>query len=187
MRSIFLKSHLPERGLAMAANQDRPACIVHWREVQEPDDAHYPGSDELHGIGSPLGAATGLAVMGVHHELLPPGRRTSWPHAERDEEEFVYVLEGRPQVWIDGEVHDLEPGDGVGFPKGTGLAHTFLNNTDRDVRLLVIGEKSKPGSKIHYPLHPTHNASIGPRYWQDRPTRPLGAHDGLPDRLRDKR
>jgi uncharacterized cupin superfamily protein len=171
----------------MAANQDRPACIVHWREVQEPDDCRYPGSDELHGIGSPLGGATGLAVMGVHHELLPPGRRTSWPHAERDEEEFVYVLEGRPQVWIDGEVHDLEPGDGVGFPKGTGLAHTFLNNTDRDVRLLVIGEKSKPGNKIHYPLHPTHNASIGPRYWQDRPTRPLGAHDGLPDRLRDKR
>jgi uncharacterized cupin superfamily protein len=171
----------------MAANDGRPACIVHWREVQEPDDCRYPGSDELLGIGAPLGAATGLAVMGIHHELLPPGRRTSWPHAERDEEEFVYVLEGRPQVWIDGEVHDLEPGDGVGFPKGTGIAHTFLNNTDADVRLLVIGERSKPGNRIHYPLHPTHNTRIGARHWQDRPGHPLGPHDGLPDRLRDKR
>ena len=170
----------------MAPDDGRPACIVHWREVQEPDDCRYPGSDELLGIGAPLGAATGLAVMGVHHERLPPGRRTSWPHAERDLEEFVYVLEGRPQVWIDGEVHDLEPGDGVGFPKGTGTAHTFLNNTDADVRLLVIGEKSRPGCRIHYPLHPVRNAEIGARHWQDRPARPLGPHDGLPDRLRDK-
>jgi uncharacterized cupin superfamily protein len=171
----------------MAPNDGRPACIVHWREVQEPDDCRYPGSDELLGIGAPLGAATGLAAMGVHHELLLPGRRTSWPHAERDLEEFVYVLEGRPQVWIDGEVHDLEPGDGVGFPKGTGTAHTFLNNTDADVRLLVIGEKSRTGCRIHYPLHPVRNAEIGARHWQDRPVRPLGSHDGLPDRLRDQR
>jgi len=171
----------------MTSRLRRPACIVHWRDVQQPDDEHYPGSDELHGIDSPLSAATGLTAIGIHHELLPPGRRTSWPHAERDEEEFVYVLAGRPQVWIDGEVHDLEPGDGVGFPKGTGITHTFLNNTGQDVHLLVIGEKSKPGNKIHYPLHPTHNAAIGARHWQDCPERPLGPHDGLPDRLRDRR
>jgi uncharacterized cupin superfamily protein len=171
----------------MAAKQRRPACIVHWRDVQESDDSRYPGSDELHGIGSPLGAATGLAVMGVHHELLPPGRRTSWPHAERELEEFVYVLEGQPQVWLDGEIYDLEPGDGIGFAKGTGIAHTFLNNTDADVRLLVVGEKSRPGCQIHYPLHPAHNAAIGRRHWQDGPARRLGPHDGLPDRLRDRR
>lgn len=170
----------------MSSPNSRPACIVHWQEVQEPDDARYPGSDELLGIGSPLGAATGLTVMGIHHERLPPGRRTSWPHAEADEEELVYVLEGRPQVWIDGELHDLASGDAVGFPKGTGIAHTFLNNTEQDVRLLVIGEKSKPGGRIHYPLHPARNAEIGARHWHDRPERPLGRHDGLPDRLRAK-
>jgi len=169
----------------MAANHSRPACIAHWRDIQEADDSRYPGSDELHSIGSPLGEATGLAVMGIHHEVLPPGRRPSWPHAERDLEEFVYVLDGRPQVWIDGEVHDLEPGDGVGFPRGTGIAHTFLNNTETDVRLLVIGEKSRPGCQIDYPLHPARNAEIGARHWRDKPARPLGGHDGLPDRLRD--
>jgi uncharacterized cupin superfamily protein len=170
----------------MTDRNGRPACIVNRRDVQEPDNSRYPGSDELHGIGSPLGQATGLDVIAVHHELLPPGRRTSWPHAERDLEEFVYVLEGRPQVWLDGEVHDLAPGDGVGFPKGTGIAHTFLNNTADDVRLLVIGEKTQPDSRIHYPCHPGRNAEIGPRHWQDRPARALGSHDGLPDRLRDQ-
>jgi len=37
------------------------------------------------------------------------------------------------------------------------------------------------------PLHPAHNAAIGERHWQDAPARRLGPHDGLPDRLRDKR
>lgn len=173
--------------MPMAADKKRRACIVHWREVQEPDNSRYPGSEELLSIGSPLAEATGLSVMGIHHELLLPGRRTSWPHAERDLEEFVYVLEGRPQVWLDGEVHDLRPGDGVGFPKGTGIAHTFLNNTADDVRLLVIGEKSRPGCQIHYPCDPQRNAEIGARHWQDRPARALGSHDGLPDQLRAAR
>ena len=67
------------------------------------------------------------------------------PHAESAEEEFVYVLEGTPDVWIDGELFRLAPGDGVGFPAGTGIAHSFLNNTDEPVRLIVVGEAPKAG------------------------------------------
>lgn len=74
--------------------------------------------DELLSIGSPFGKVFGLKRLGIHHELLPPGRRTSWPHAEKTEEEFVYVIEGTPDVWIDGNLHQLNPGDGVGFPPG---------------------------------------------------------------------
>lgn len=74
---------------------------------------------------------------------LPPGRRTSYPHAESDEEEFIYVLEGYPEVWINGYLWKLEPGDSVGFPAGTGVCHTFLNNTEQEVRLLVVGEANK--------------------------------------------
>ena len=96
------------------------------------------------------------------------------------------MLEGRPQVWIDGEVHDLEPGDGVGFPKGTGIAHTFLNNTGQDVRLLVVGEKSQ--ARQQDPLPAASGAQRRDRRapLADWPERPLGPHDGLPDRLRDK-
>ncbi len=164
--------------------ESRPDSIKHWRDIQEADDAHYPGSEELLGIGSALGAATGMTRMGIHHDLLPPGRRTSWPHAEADEEEFVYVIEGRPVVWIDGELFRLQAGDFVGFPAGTGIAHTFINNTDEDVRLLVGGEKSKPGNRIAYPLHPKRNTEIGDRFWDDCPRQAMGTHDGLPDALR---
>src|SRR5689334_10878860 len=132
----------------------RPACIVHWTRIEGADDSHYDGDDELMSIGSPFGRHFGLTRMGIHHERLLPGRRTSYPHAESAEEEFVYVISGTPDVWLDGELHRLSPGDAVGFPAGTGLCHSFLNNSTREVRLLVVGEARKPENRVFYPRNP---------------------------------
>jgi len=165
---------------------NRPPCIAHFSEIQDDDNSHYPDSDELLSIGSPFGKHFGLNRLGIHHEVLPPGRRTSWPHAESAEEEFIYVIEGKPQVWIDGELYGLNPGDGIGFPAGTGIAHTFINNSETDVRLLVVGEASKDENRIVYPIHSARNAAVKEQgyLWEDHPQAPLGAHDGLPDALR---
>jgi len=165
----------------------RPANILYFGEIQDKDDAHYPGSDELLSIGSPFGKAFGFKKLGIHHELLPAGRRTSWPHAESAEEEFIYVIAGTPDVWIDGNLHRLRPGDAVGFPCGTGICHTFINNTDSDVRLLVVGEKTKKENKIFYPLHPERKKKCEGSWWNDIPQQEQGPHDGLPDALRNKR
>lgn len=173
--------------MARRSMTDRPSFIKHWRDVVEQDDASYPGSDELLSVGAPLGRATGLTRIGVHYERLPPGRRTSWPHAESDEEEFVFVVEGCPQVWLDGELFALYPGTAVGFPAGTGIAHTFINDSDDEVVLLVVGEASKPSNRIHYPLHPKRNAELGAGHWRDAPARDLGPHDGLPAAVRELR
>lgn len=165
---------------------DRPDFIGNYRDLMDADDCAYPGSNELLSQGAPIGRKLGLKAIGLHVETLAPGRRTSWPHAEEKEEEFVYVLEGRPQAWIDGDVHDLREGDLVAFPAGTGVAHTILNNTDAVVRLLVGGE-SLPGNRIVYPLHPARNAECKAKdwLWEDAPERPLGPHDGLTDKLRN--
>jgi uncharacterized cupin superfamily protein len=163
-----------------------PPPIAHWSEIEKPDTSHYSGDDELMSIGAPFGRHFGLTRLGVHHERLPPGRRTSYPHAESAEDEFVYVLEGEPDVWLDGHLHRLKPGCGVGFPAGTGLCHTFINNSDAEVRLLVVGEPSKAENRIVYPRNPEQR----PRredWWHDHPQRPLGGHDGLPDKVRAAR
>jgi uncharacterized cupin superfamily protein len=118
--------------------------------------AAYPDSDEIFTIGSALGESLGLTKIGIHHERVLPGRRTSYPHAEKDEEEFIYVLEGTPDIWINGELYRLAPGDAVGFSAGTGICHTVINNTETEIRLLVVGEKSKPQNKIWYPLNQEH-------------------------------
>jgi uncharacterized cupin superfamily protein len=156
---------------------ERPSFISNWRNLEGDDDSHYPGDTELLSIGAPLGRRLGLVRIGIHHERLLPGRRTSYPHAESAEEEFVYVLDGRPDVWIDGTLHRLGPGDAVGFPSGTGICHTFLNNTAEEVRLLVIGERPKPENRIHYPMNPDHERTRTDA-WTDVPPRNLGGHDG---------
>ncbi|KVC55969.1 cupin domain-containing protein [Burkholderia stagnalis] len=155
----------------------RPDFIKHWTELEGPDDQHYPGDSELMEIGAPLARKLGLTRIGIHHVRLLPGRRTSYPHAESAEEEFAYVLEGTPDVWIDGNLHRLKPGDSVAFPAGTGICHTFLNNTRDEVRMIVIGETPKPENRIRYPMNEAYEATRKDR-WVDWPERPIGPHDG---------
>lgn len=159
----------------------RPDFIRHWTELEGPDDAAYEGSDELLSIGAPLGRALGLTRIGIHHERLPPGRRTSYPHAESDEEEFVFILEGTPDAWIDGRLYPLREGDAVGFPAGTGICHSILNNSAREARLLVVGERPKPENRVYYPRNLEQRARRAD-WWENPPPRPFGTHDGVPDR-----
>lgn len=168
----------------MMARPDFDRFVTHYTAIEDDGSWTYPGSAERHAHGAAFSDHFRLMRLGVHHERLPPGRRVSWPHAEADEEEFVYVIEGHPDLWVDGRVRRLNPGEGVGFPAGTGLAHTVINNTESDVRLLVVGEASRYRSRIDYPLHPARNAEIGTRHWTDAPRHALGPHDGKPDKPR---
>jgi uncharacterized cupin superfamily protein len=161
----------------------RPACIRHWRDIQGADDRHYAHSSELLALDAHFSRALGLTRIAVRHQVLPPGRRTSIPHAESDEEEFIYVLEGTPDLWLDGNLHRLAPGDGVGFPPGTGIAHSFLNNSDAPAVLLVVGEPAKPDNKVIYPVNPEMQ-SLRTDWWHDAPRPALGPHNGLPDAQR---
>lgn len=159
----------------------RPDFIKHHAEIEDADRASYRGSDERFAINARFGRAFGLDRIGVNHVRLPPGRRTSLPHAESTEEEFVFVVEGTPDVWIDGTLHRLTPGDGVGFPAGTGIAHTVINNTDTEIRLIVVGDRARPDNRIVYPVDSWQKA-YRTDWWEDAPQRPLGPHDGKPGR-----
>lgn len=152
--------------------EKKPSYIGNYRDFFQPDHAHYPHSDELLSIGSPIGKLLGLTHFGIHVELLPPNRRTSWPHAESEEEEFVMVLEGVVQVWLDHELFDLLPGDFVALPAGTGIAHTFINNSNKRALLLVGGDCSKATNKVFYPLHPERNLEMKKqgKLWENLPS-----------------
>jgi uncharacterized cupin superfamily protein len=151
-----------------------------------PETRHqYPNSDEFTGYEQGIGKTAGLHKIGVNLMRLPPGERSSWPHAEEKEEEFVYVLEGEVDAWIDGDLHAMRPGDFAAFPAGTGICHCFINNSEREVLLLVGGEAAKRDSRIYYPLHPERrNDMRWSAWWEDVPKRRLGPHDGMPDALR---
>lgn len=169
----------------VSSNQDlSKSVIANVSDIEAGDTSHYPGDDELMSLSASFAHHFKLTRLGVHHERLLPGRRLSWPHAEADEEEFVYVIDGTPDLWLDGHLHRLKPGDGIGFASGTGIAHTIINNTKSDVRLIVVGEPSRFQARIHYPLHPKRNTEIAERHWKDVPPRELGPHDGRPDKAK---
>ena len=143
--------------------------------VSELESEHGEGRDRY--LAAPLGKALGLAHFGVHHETIFPGGRSSVPHAHSKDEEFVYVVEGRPSLWIDGHLTELDEGDAVAFPAGTGIAHSFLNNSDAPIKLLIVGEHHAD-DRATYPVNPERRLT---RPWEDAPARELGPHDGCAD------
>jgi len=160
----------------------RPPCIVSAAAV--PERIHrYPNSEEDMAPARPIGRAAGLLRIGIHLVRVPPGSRTSYPHAESAEEEFAYVIEGEVDAWVDGELHHLGTGDLAAFPSGTGVCHTFINDGDREALLLAGGEANKAENRIFYPLHPGRRSDMPwSHWWEDVPQRPRGEHDGKPRR-----
>lgn len=168
----------------MSTRRERPPFIISTESVPE-RESRYPNSDEANALSRRIGRAAGLLRIGINVVRLLPGRRSSWPHAESREEEFVYVLEGDVDVWIDGAIYPMKPGDLAAFPSGTGICHTFINNSEREVKLLVGGEAEKRDNRIYYPLHPQRRDDMPwSNWWDDAPKRPRGKHDGMSDALR---
>lgn len=167
-----------------ARKRNRPDFVAHWEEILDKKPGRYPGSDEKQTITAQFTRRTRLSRIGLGLDVLKPGRRTSWPHAERDEEEFVYVVSGQVEAWNDGHVTPMGPGDFIGWESGTGIAHVILNNSGEDALLLTGGEASRARNQVWYPFHPKRNREIGALYWADHPEPDFGPHDGMPDRLR---
>ncbi len=120
----------------------------------------------------------GSQRIATHWVKLLPQQRSSYPHAESLEEEFIYIVSGRPHVWINGYIYQLEPGHAVGFPAGTGIAHCFLNNTHDDVEMIVLGDRTKKENKCSFPIHHELKSTHGAIWWDDYPKQSLGGHNG---------
>src|SRR5207302_9213975 len=60
---------------------DRPPFIVSSADVAEKSH-RYPNSDEDMAPARAIGRAAGLLRIGIHLVRVPPGKRTSYPHAE---------------------------------------------------------------------------------------------------------
>ncbi len=98
----------------------------------------------------PLGERFGLENFGVNLTRLAPGAASALRHAHSRQDEFVYVLEGRPTLRTDAGETELAPGMCAGFRAGSGDAHQFVNRSSEDVVLLEIGDRT-PGDSATYP------------------------------------
>lgn len=98
----------------------------------------------------PLGEVFGLVNFGVNLTRLAPGAVSALRHAHTRQDEFVYILEGRPTLVTDAGREPLSPGDCAGFRAGAGDAHNLVNETDAEVVYIEIGDRSS-GDEVVYP------------------------------------
>jgi len=98
----------------------------------------------------PLGDLFGLTNFGVNLTRLVPGGSSALRHAHSKQDEFVYILEGRPTLQTDDGAVALAPGKCAGFKAGTGNAHRLVNETREDVVYLEVGDRA-PGDAVRYP------------------------------------
>lgn len=96
-----------------------------------------------------LGDPFGLRNFGVNLTTLAPGGESALLHRHSKQDEFVYILEGRPTLVTEDGERELEPGMCAGFPAG-GVAHQLVNRSDAEVHFLEIGDRT-PGDAGEYP------------------------------------
>ncbi|HVY55918.1 MAG TPA: cupin domain-containing protein, partial [Thermodesulfobacteriota bacterium] len=97
-----------------------------------------------------LGDLFGLTNFGVNLTRLSPGAVSSVRHYHTKQDEFIYILKGRPTLYTDEGRTLLSPGMCAGFKAGDGNGHHLINETGEDVIYLEVGDRT-PGDEGFYP------------------------------------
>ena len=89
-----------------------------------------------------LGDALGLTQFGVNISRLAPGAKSALRHWHSGEDEFIYIVAGRPTLVCDSGEQQLEPGHVAGFPAGHEDGHLLENRTDEEAVFIEVGTRA---------------------------------------------
>jgi uncharacterized cupin superfamily protein len=104
--------------------------------IADPPFSYDP--DDIEGFRSgAFQPGFGAQRCGVSVYEVPPGESICPYHYEYGEEEWLFVLEGRPLLRAPEGTERLEPSDLVFFPMGPEGAHQVRNDTDSTVRVVM--------------------------------------------------
>jgi uncharacterized cupin superfamily protein len=113
----------------------------------------------------PLGDMFGLSNFGVNLTRLAPNAISALRHAHSKQDEFIFILEGRPTLHTDEGRVSLQPGMCAGFKAGTGNGHHLINETAQDVVYLEIGDRTA-GDEATYPDDDLKAMLVEPGQWK---------------------
>lgn len=97
-----------------------------------------------------LGEVFGLTNFGVNLTHLAPKAVSALRHSHTKQDEFVYILQGRPTLHTDEGRIQLAPGMCAGFKAGSGNGHSLINETTEEVVYLEVGDRTA-GDEGYYP------------------------------------
>lgn len=84
------------------------------------------------------------------HASLPPGTFVP-PHIHPEQDEYLYILEGKFDFLLDGVEQSAEPGDLVTLPRG--IPHGIFNNSDITIKTLFWVTPSLQLYDLFWALH----------------------------------
>jgi quercetin dioxygenase-like cupin family protein len=87
--------------------------------------------------------------LSVIEERMPPGSAEQ-RHRHAKSRQFFYVLAGEAVLELEGTPHFLRPGQGLHVPPGA--AHQMRNESQGEVRFLVVSSPKSHGDRIAAPL-----------------------------------
>lgn len=134
-------------------SQHRPIAVLAADAPVRTKPSNYPEPFASRMAGrskQPLGDLFGLANFGVNRTRLAPRAMSALRHAHSKQDEFVYILSGRPTLVTDEGRTPLSPGMCAGFKAGTGNGHHLVNETADEVIYLEVGDRSA-GDQGAYP------------------------------------
>jgi uncharacterized cupin superfamily protein len=130
-----------------------PAAVVAAEAAARVKPSNYPepfASRMAGRLKRPLGDLFGLTNFGVNLTKLAPGAVSALRHAHSKQDEFIFILQGRPTLHTDEGRTTLSPGMCAGFKAGTGNGHRLLNETREEVVYLEMGDRTA-GDEGSYP------------------------------------
>lgn len=137
----------------MAETPTRPVALMASEAPPRTRPSNYPEVFARRMTGREkrqLGDLFGLASFGVNLTRLAPGAMSALRHAHTVQDEFIYVLQGRPTLVTNAGDTQLSPGMCAGFRAGSGDAHHLVNRGSEEVVYLEIGDR-QPGDSASYP------------------------------------
>jgi uncharacterized cupin superfamily protein len=122
-------------------------------DIAESNTTSYPEkfrADNSQRWNRRLGDHAGLTNFGVNLTRIMPGGQSSARHAHARQDEFIWVVSGEIVLETDEGRQTLKPGMCAGFAAGCGNAHRFINMSQADAVILVVGDRT-PFDEITYP------------------------------------
>jgi mannose-6-phosphate isomerase-like protein (cupin superfamily) len=84
------------------------------------------------------------------HATFPVGTFVP-PHIHPTQDEFIYMLQGRMDLVLDGNETHAEPGDLIRLPKG--IPHGIFNKSDHEVKCLFWVSPSRRLYDLFWIIH----------------------------------
>jgi uncharacterized cupin superfamily protein len=107
----------------------------------------------------------GLDQFGVNLVTLRAGAWSSQRHWHRNEDEFVYVLEGEITLVEDHGEIVLKPGDAAGWKADSRIGHCLINRTQKDAVYIEVGTRAPHETAVYPDIDMrVERDKTGPRY-----------------------